>query len=130
MRKLLNGFVPGLSDSTVDAIVSRADGMPLYAVELVRSLVADGRIVLDDGGYRLTGQLGALSVPDTLRSLIASRLDTLETTDRSLVADAAVLGRCSRSGDSRRSGSIRDARAAPPITRSNQLFDVEMDPVS
>ena len=92
MRSLLAGFVPGLPPDAVEAILARADGMPLYAVETVRALVAAGRLEQVDGAYRPVGELGTLTVPDSLRSLIASRLDTLEPADRSLVADAAVLG--------------------------------------
>ena len=41
MRQLLDGFVPGLPEPAVRAILARADGMPLYAVETVR--LAGGR---------------------------------------------------------------------------------------
>jgi class 3 adenylate cyclase/tetratricopeptide (TPR) repeat protein len=92
MRQLLAGFVPGLPEPAIDAILARADGIPLYAVETVRALMAEERLELVDGTYRPRGDLGALTIPDTLRSLIASRLDALEPADRALVADAAVLG--------------------------------------
>ena len=42
MRELLAGLVPGLPDKAVGTIVARADGIPLYAVETVRMLVAEG----------------------------------------------------------------------------------------
>jgi class 3 adenylate cyclase/tetratricopeptide (TPR) repeat protein len=93
MRTLLAGFVPGLPDATVTAILKRADGIPLYAVETVRMLVAEGRLERVDDAYRPIGDLGALSVPDTLRSLIGARLDALEPGDRALLQDASVLGR-------------------------------------
>ena len=51
MRELLAGLVPGLPESAVSAIVARADGIPLYAVETVRTLVADGR--RGRGGWHL-----------------------------------------------------------------------------
>ena len=92
MRALLAGLVPGLPDATVEAIVERADGIPLYAVETVRMLLADDRLVLDDGVYRPVGDLTTLAVPETLTALIASRLDGLDPEDRALISDAAVLG--------------------------------------
>ena len=52
MRELLAGLVPGLPASAVKAIVERADGIPLYAVETVRMLLADGRLASTDGTYR------------------------------------------------------------------------------
>ena len=45
-----------------------------------------------EGVYRLVGDVGELSVPATLQSLLAARLDTLEPAARRLIADAAVLG--------------------------------------
>ncbi len=92
MRDLLAGLVPGLPASAVRAIVARADGIPLYAIETIRMLLAGGRLVLEGGIYRPVGDLATLAVPETLTALIASRLDGLDATDRALVADAAVLG--------------------------------------
>ncbi len=92
MRELLAGLVPGLPAPARDAIVARADGIPLYAVETVRMLLAQGRLVLEDGVYRPVGDLSDLAVPETLTTLITARLDELDAADRGLVADAAVLG--------------------------------------
>ena len=52
MRELLNGLVPGLPEDALAAIVGRAEGMPLYAVETVRGLLADGRIERDGDALR------------------------------------------------------------------------------
>ena len=92
MRDLLAGLVPGLPASTVRSIVARADGIPLYAVETIRMLVADGRLTEVDGKYVPVGELGELAVPETLQALIAARLDGLPPADRALLQDAAVLG--------------------------------------
>ena len=92
MRELLAGLVPGLPAHARDVIVARADGVPLYAVETVRMLLAQGRLLLEDGVYRPSGDLSALAVPETLTALISARLDELDAADRSLVADAAVIG--------------------------------------
>ena len=57
-------------------------------------LVTDGRLAADaDGTFRPVGDLGELAVPDSLRALVASRLDALPTEDRALLQDAAVLGK-------------------------------------
>jgi class 3 adenylate cyclase/predicted ATPase len=93
MRALLDGFVPGLPEATLAAILKRADGIPLYAVETVRMLVAEGRLERGEDAYRAVGDLLSLSVPETLRSLIGARLDALDAADRSLLQDASVLGR-------------------------------------
>ncbi|HYN69224.1 MAG TPA: AAA family ATPase, partial [Candidatus Eisenbacteria bacterium] len=132
MRQLVDGFVPGLPEPAIKAILARADGMPLYAVETVRTLVADGRLERDGDAYRPVGELGELAVPDTLRSLIASRLDGLEPSDRSLVADAAVLGQsfslAGLSAISERAADALEPRLKVLVRR--ELFDVEIDPRS
>ena len=92
MRELLAGLVPGLPESAERAIIARADGMPLYAVETVRMLLSEGKLTLEAGVYRPTGDLTNLAVPETLTALIASRLDALPADDRALASDAAVLG--------------------------------------
>ncbi len=92
MRQLLAGLVPGLPTAARDAIVARADGIPLYAVETVRMLLAQGRLILEGGVYRPLDDLADLAVPETLTALISARLDELDAADRALVADAAVLG--------------------------------------
>ena len=92
MHRLLAGLVPGLPSRAADAIVERADGIPLYAVETVRMLLAQGQLVLEEGAYRPTADLDDIAVPQTLTSLIAARLDGLEPADRALIEDAAVLG--------------------------------------
>ncbi len=92
MRVLLAGLVPGLPEPAVKAILERADGIPLYAVETVRMLVAEGRLERVEDTYRPTADLTSLAVPESLHALIAARLDALDAADRSLLQDGAVLG--------------------------------------
>ena len=92
MRQLLEGLVPGLPKPAVKTIVGRADGIPLYAVETVRMLLAEGKLELEGERYVPTGDLTRLAVPETLTALIASRLDALPSEERALVSDASVLG--------------------------------------
>jgi class 3 adenylate cyclase/tetratricopeptide (TPR) repeat protein len=93
MEELLIGLVPGLPADVRDRILARAEGVPLYAVETVRMLLDRGLLVQDGPAYRLTGQVDALEVPETLHALIAARLDGLTAHERRLLQDAAVLGK-------------------------------------
>jgi class 3 adenylate cyclase/tetratricopeptide (TPR) repeat protein len=92
MRPLVDALVPGMPVTARDAIVAQAQGVPLYAVETVRSLVDRDVVQPIDGVYRLVGDVGELVVPDSLHALLAARLDALAPDVRRLVADAAVLG--------------------------------------
>ena len=92
MRRLLDGFVHGLPDRVAGQILRRSEGVPLYAVETVRSLVAQKTLTEGDGAYAVTGDLAAVDLPETLQALIGSRLDSLPAEQRSLLQDAAVAG--------------------------------------
>ena len=93
MAELLDGFVKDLPSEFVERILERSEGVPLYAVETVRMLADRGVLSQDEGIYHLAGEPGSLDIPGTLHALIASRLDTLSTAQRSLLEDAAVVGR-------------------------------------
>ena len=92
MGNLLNGLASGLPDAVAGQILARAEGIPLYAVEIVRMLLDDGRLTRDEGSYRLTGDVSRLEVPATLHSLIAARIDSLPRDERSVIQHASVLG--------------------------------------
>jgi class 3 adenylate cyclase/tetratricopeptide (TPR) repeat protein len=132
MIELLDGLVPGLPRPAVAAIVERADGIPLYAVEMVRVLVTDGRLAVLDGAYVPTGDLGSLAVPETLTALIASRLDGLSGGDRALVSDAAVLGQSFTLGGLAAVSGIAEVDLEPRLRAlvRQELFTVETDPRS
>jgi class 3 adenylate cyclase/predicted ATPase len=85
--QLVDALVPGMP-----AISGQAQGVPLFVVETVRSLIDRDIVQPVDGVYRLTGDIGELAVPDSLHALLAARLDALDPDVRRLVADAAVLG--------------------------------------
>jgi len=60
-------------------LLARADGNPLYAQEYVRMLVERGA--------------DATALPETVQGIIAARLDALSSQEKSLLQDAAVIGR-------------------------------------
>ncbi|HEX9124411.1 MAG TPA: adenylate/guanylate cyclase domain-containing protein [Actinomycetota bacterium] len=93
MAELVRGFVRGLPTDGLDRIVSRAEGVPLYAVETIRMLADRGVLAPRDDAYELVGDLGTLDIPDSLHALIAARLDAVPADDRALLQDAALLGK-------------------------------------
>ncbi|MDX6513532.1 MAG: hypothetical protein QOE36_3036, partial [Gaiellaceae bacterium] len=67
-------------------ILERAGGNPLYAEEFVR--------LLNDRGATDAGDaLDETAFPDSVQALIAARLDTLPAERKSLLQDAAVIGK-------------------------------------
>ena len=71
-----------LPAETQQALLERAGGNPLYAEEFVR-LLADREQVGE----------AVEQVPDSVQALIAARLDTLSPERKSLLQDAAVVGK-------------------------------------
>ena len=71
-----------LPAETQRMLLERAGGNPLYAEEFVRLLV---------DREQLTG--AGEEMPDSVQALIAARLDTLSAERKSLLQDAAVLGK-------------------------------------
>ena len=57
MTALVNGLVPGLPARLVSRIVDRSEGIPLYAVEMVRMLVDRGELVAGPDGFRTAREL-------------------------------------------------------------------------
>ena len=97
MAHLVDGLVVGLPAASRSALVARADGIPLYAVETVRALIDRDLVVPRDGQYVPAAHgveldLDAIGAPASLQALVAARLDTLTTAERRVVTDASVLG--------------------------------------
>ncbi len=134
MRQLLTGFVPDIPEAATRSIIGRAEGIPLYAVETIRMLVADGRLREREGGvgFEPTGDLGELAIPDTLHALIAARLDGLDPAERALVQDAAVLGQSfTQAGLSAVSGlPANELHARLRVLVRSDLLHEEIDPRS
>ena len=98
MASIVDGLVAGLPEQLRDALVERSEGIPLYAVETVRTLIDRDAVIPKDGRYVLAPDAGKRidladrSLPTSLHTLIASRLDGLPPDQRAAVQDAAVLG--------------------------------------
>ncbi len=90
--QLLEGLAPGLPETLVTQIVQQSEGIPLYAVETIRMLQDRGVLVQEGSRYVVKGDVSDLEVPETLHALVASRLDGLSASERSLLQDASVLG--------------------------------------
>jgi class 3 adenylate cyclase/tetratricopeptide (TPR) repeat protein len=81
-RRLVGALLPqggASADGAVKAIAERAGGNPFFAEEMARRLADE------------TGEL--VELPDSVQSLLAARLDSLDPTERRLVQHAAVVGR-------------------------------------
>lgn len=93
MRELVTGVVPDAPAPLVDRLAEHAGGIPLYAVELLRMLATDGTIrPIAAGRYEVAGDIADITIPESLHGLVGARLDQFDRDERSLIADAAILG--------------------------------------
>lgn len=96
MAALLDGLVVGLPDDARGTLVERSEGIPLFAVETVRSLIDRDLVVPRGGQYVLADpdrlDLDSVGAPASLQALVAARLDTLDPEQRRVVDRASVIG--------------------------------------
>ncbi len=91
-------LVSGLLEATVlpaevqATILDRVGGNPLYVEEFVR-LLKDRDLIVPKGGSWELRPGAQVPFPDSVQALIAARLDTLSAEAKSLLADAAVVGK-------------------------------------
>jgi predicted ATPase len=131
MEELLTGLVPGLPDALREQILTRAEGVPLYAVETVRMLLDRGLLLREGTAYALTGPVESLEVPETLHALIAARLDGLSAPERRVLQDAAVLGKTfSTDALAALAGADADIDALLAALVRKEVLGVQADPRS
>jgi class 3 adenylate cyclase/tetratricopeptide (TPR) repeat protein len=87
-------------------LVAHAGGNPLYAEEYARMLAQSGN------GH-------TLALPDSVQGIIAARLDTLPIEEKTLVQDAAVLGKVFWVGE------LGHVAALPDATADDRLHALE-----
>jgi len=80
-------------DPVIERVADHAEGNPLFAREIVRSLVASKAIRLRGEMWVWSAGDESLPVPDSLRLLARARFDDLSPEARSLLQHAAVAGR-------------------------------------
>jgi class 3 adenylate cyclase/tetratricopeptide (TPR) repeat protein len=90
VESLLGGGT--LEPKTLERIVLAAEGNPLYAEQLLTMLTDEGLLERRNGEWMPTGTISELHVPPTIQALLASRLDSLSPSERSVVEPASVVG--------------------------------------
>ena len=91
VSSLLN--LPDLPPDLRDMILAKAQGNPFYIEEVVHVLVDRGYLVPDDGRYQLVGELADVEIPDTVRGVVMSRIDSLDEGSRNVLKVAACIDR-------------------------------------
>jgi predicted ATPase/DNA-binding winged helix-turn-helix (wHTH) protein len=78
----------------VALIHDRTEGNPLFMVNTIDHLIAERLIASHEDGWRLTAPIDTvkLGVPDSIRQLIETQIDRLDTLDQRILEAASVAG--------------------------------------
>lgn len=111
-----------LPPSVLERVLERAEGNPFYIDELVNLMHDQGVDPHDDDA------LERMALPDSLQSLILSRIDRLTENEQIILKVASVIGRVFRA--SWIPGSYPEAGATPEVfIRLGRLSDLELTPL-
>ncbi|MFC2155522.1 serine/threonine-protein kinase PknK [Acidobacteriota bacterium] len=94
-QKMIRGLIEvgGLNPQTERAIIDRAEGNPFFIEEVVRSFLDAGIIEQGKEKFKTTDRIDAVMVPETIYDVIMVRIDRLDEKTRTLLKEAAVIGR-------------------------------------
>jgi tetratricopeptide (TPR) repeat protein len=73
-------------------LIARAGGNPLFLQELVSSLADEGVLNRAGSRYRLARAMRPDKLPESVRSLLAERIDRLPTHEKDVLQSASVIG--------------------------------------
>jgi class 3 adenylate cyclase/tetratricopeptide (TPR) repeat protein len=76
-----------------DVLLDRAEGNPFFLEQLVGSLIDSGVLTRDGDRWRLTGKIGAVTLPDTVQGVLSARIDRLPPPEKRVMQAAAIVGR-------------------------------------
>jgi len=92
MQQVVSGMLQEPLDKVVmEHIFKESGGSPLFAVETLRMLVSEGRLVLNDGTWKMTAG-GEMHIPRTIQQVISRRMDKLSKEQRRILECASVIG--------------------------------------
>ncbi len=96
VQELLERRYPGhrFENSFAEMLHSKTEGSPLFLVDLLRWLGAQGAIADFNGAWQLTGSMPAVErdLPPSVRGMIQRKIEQLEESDRRLLMTASVQG--------------------------------------
>ena len=86
--------VQGLPANLVEKIVTRVEGVPYFAEEIVNWLIDQGLIRQEQNRWVYSaGPINTLPIPDTLNQLLSTRLSHLKEAERLALQRGSIFGR-------------------------------------
>ncbi len=82
-----------LPERFLDRTIGRADGNPLFIEEMLKSLRDRGLMVQREDTWEAAGDLDTLDIPDTVESLLSTRIDGMAASTKRVLQYASIVGR-------------------------------------
>jgi class 3 adenylate cyclase len=92
-RMLEELLAAALPTSLIELVIERAEGNPFFVEELVGSLIDQGLLERENGGWVGRTVPPDLAIPDSVQAVLAARIDLLGAAEKAALEAAAVIGR-------------------------------------
>ena len=93
-RRMLSELLAGaLPEGLQGVVVEQAEGNPFFVEELLATLIDRRLLRRANGGWSLDELPDDFAVPDSVRAVVAARIDLLEPDEKQALQAAAVVGR-------------------------------------
>ncbi|MFT5441431.1 MAG: class 3 adenylate cyclase, partial [Myxococcota bacterium] len=95
VQELLTDLL-GVDDSIAGlgrAIHARTAGNPFFTEEVAQALIEAGNLAGTKGNYKLVTPIERLTVPSTVQSVLAARIDRLGEREKQVLQTASVIGK-------------------------------------
>jgi class 3 adenylate cyclase/tetratricopeptide (TPR) repeat protein len=93
-RALITGLLGNDAslDPLKDELPARSGGNPLFVEEHLRSMIEAGVLQGDPGQYRMNASPEVIDIPQTVRAVLAARIDRLARTDKHVLQALSAIG--------------------------------------
>jgi class 3 adenylate cyclase/tetratricopeptide (TPR) repeat protein len=88
--------IENLPEPTKDMILRKSEGNPFFIEEVIRSLIDRDLVYREDDRWKARREIEDIDVPDTIQSVLLSRVDRLQAETRYVLQCASVIGRLFR----------------------------------
>ena len=94
-RRLVDALltIENLPEPVKDMILQRTQGNPFFVEEMIRSLIDTGMVFRKGDVWRAHEDIESVKLPESIQSVIFSRIDRLEEQEKRVLQSAAVIGR-------------------------------------
>jgi class 3 adenylate cyclase/tetratricopeptide (TPR) repeat protein len=92
-EEFVRELLPSVSEALRRTVLGAVEGNPFFAEEIVRHLIDRGVLVRRHREVLEGARPPELAIPDTVRALLATRIDGLPAEEKRALQDASVVGR-------------------------------------